>query len=79
MPNEKGTTVHALQTKFQSVFGFTLPLFHGRGLLNCTSTDRGLLPALDHPDRLDNLGLMPYRRRIVSVSKFFRFVDDDTP
>ncbi|GJE99276.1 DAGAT-domain-containing protein [Phanerochaete sordida] len=49
MPNEKGTTVYALQKKFQSVFGFTLPLFHGRGLLNY------------------NLGLLPYRRRIVAV------------
>ncbi|EGN97010.1 hypothetical protein SERLA73DRAFT_185286 [Serpula lacrymans var. lacrymans S7.3] len=49
MPNEKGTTVYMLQKKFQSMFGFTLPLFHGRGLLNY------------------NLGLMPYRRRIVSV------------
>lgn len=41
MSNEKGTTVYALQKKFQSVFGFTLPLFHGRGLLNC----RWILPA----------------------------------
>ncbi|KAI0923609.1 hypothetical protein AcW1_006514 [Taiwanofungus camphoratus] len=49
MPNEKGTTVYKLQKKFQNVFGFTLPLFHGRGLLNY------------------NLGLMPYRRRIVAV------------
>jgi len=49
MPNEKGTTIYALQKKFQNMFGFTLPLFHGRGLLNY------------------NLGLMPYRRRIVSV------------
>ncbi|KAG6827779.1 hypothetical protein H0H92_010472 [Tricholoma furcatifolium] len=49
MPNERGTTIYALQRKFQSIFGFTLPLFHGRGLLNY------------------NLGLMPYRRRIVSV------------
>ncbi|TFK19942.1 DAGAT-domain-containing protein [Coprinopsis marcescibilis] len=49
MPNEKGTTVYALQRKFQSMFGFTLPLFHGRGLLNY------------------NIGLMPYRRRIVVV------------
>jgi len=49
MPNEKGTTVYELQKRFQSLFGFTLPLFHGRGLLNY------------------NLGLMPYRRRIVSV------------
>ncbi|KAH7918005.1 DAGAT-domain-containing protein [Leucogyrophana mollusca] len=49
MPNEKGTTIYALQKQFQSMFGFTLPLFHGRGLLNY------------------NLGLMPYRRRIVSV------------
>ncbi|RDB18532.1 Diacylglycerol O-acyltransferase 2B [Hypsizygus marmoreus] len=41
MPNEKGTTVYALQRKFQSVFGFTLPLFHGRGLLNY---NLGLMP-----------------------------------
>jgi len=43
MPNQKGTTVHALQKKFQNVFGFTLPLFHGRGLLNCTRSDLTLL------------------------------------
>ncbi|KAG6381771.1 diacylglycerol acyltransferase [Boletus reticuloceps] len=49
MPSEKGTTLHGIQKKFQFMFGFTLPLFHGRGLLNY------------------NLGLMPYRRRIVSV------------
>ncbi|KAJ7582275.1 diacylglycerol acyltransferase-domain-containing protein [Mycena floridula] len=41
MPNEKGTTVYALQKKFQSIFGFTLPLFHGRGLLNY---NLGLMP-----------------------------------
>lgn len=35
MANEKGTTVYSLQKAFQSAFGFTLPLFHGRGLLNC--------------------------------------------
>ncbi|KAI6130195.1 diacylglycerol acyltransferase-domain-containing protein [Pisolithus croceorrhizus] len=49
MPNEKGTTIYALQKRFQKMFGFTLPLFHGRGLMNY------------------NLGLLPYRRRIVSV------------
>ncbi|KAF8806928.1 DAGAT-domain-containing protein [Phlegmacium glaucopus] len=41
MPNEKGTTIYALQRKFQSMFGFTLPLFHGRGLLNY---NLGLMP-----------------------------------
>ncbi|KAF8579951.1 DAGAT-domain-containing protein [Ramaria rubella] len=41
MPNAKGTTVYSLQKKFQSVFGFTLPLFHGRGLLNYNF---GLMP-----------------------------------
>ncbi|KAF8909272.1 diacylglycerol acyltransferase-domain-containing protein [Gymnopilus junonius] len=41
MANEKGTTVYALQRKFQSIFGFTLPLFHGRGLLNY---NLGLMP-----------------------------------
>ncbi|KAH8833335.1 diacylglycerol acyltransferase-domain-containing protein [Flagelloscypha sp. PMI_526] len=49
MPNQPGTSVHKLQKKFQALFGFTLPLFHGRGLFNY------------------NLGLMPYRRRIVAV------------
>lgn len=34
MANEKGTTIYAIQSKFQSIFGFTLPLFHGRGMLN---------------------------------------------
>ncbi|KAJ7623639.1 DAGAT-domain-containing protein [Roridomyces roridus] len=41
MPNEPGTTVHMLQNKFKNVFGFTLPLFHGRGLLNY---NLGLMP-----------------------------------
>jgi len=49
MPNQKGTTVFELQKQFQNLFGFTLPMFHGRGLLNY------------------KLGLLPYRRRIVSV------------
>jgi hypothetical protein len=35
MPNEKGTLVYEFQKRFQSIFGFTLPLFHGRGILNC--------------------------------------------
>jgi len=41
MPNEKGTSLYTVQKKFQNVFGFTLPLFHGRGLLNY---NWGLLP-----------------------------------
>lgn len=72
MPNEKGTAVYALQRKFQSMFGFTLPLFHGRGLLNCTDNPHmrwnfQVISNLTVPT--DNLGLMPYRRRIVAVSE----------
>lgn len=71
MPNEKGTAVYTLQKKFQSIFGFTLPLFHGRGLLNCEFL--GFRQIVRCPDEsggfLDNVGLMPYRRRIVAVSK----------
>ena len=37
MPSESGTTIYAFQKRFQRMFGFTLPLFHGRGLLNCKS------------------------------------------
>lgn len=76
MPNEKGTTIYALQKKFQSAFGFTLPLFHGRGLLNCMvvilSSARVTEPCLT-----DNLGLLPYRRRIVAVSKYTHMLSRD--
>ena len=50
MPNQKGTTVHALQKNFQNVFGFTLPLFHGRGLLNCMRNKLSLLAVSVPPD-----------------------------
>jgi 2-acylglycerol O-acyltransferase 2 len=38
--NEEGTKIHKFQKWFQSIFGFTLPLFHGRGIW----TSIGLLP-----------------------------------
>ncbi|KAK9893982.1 diacylglycerol acyltransferase [Cystobasidium minutum MCA 4210] len=41
LSNEKGTRLYKIQKKFQSVFGFTLPVFHGRGILNYTI---GFLP-----------------------------------
>ncbi|KAG8834782.1 diacylglycerol O-acyltransferase 1 [Serendipita sp. 399] len=41
MPNEKGTTLYNLQKHFQAIFGFTLPMFHGRGILNYNF---GLMP-----------------------------------
>lgn len=34
LANEKGTRVYSLQKRFQAIFGFTLPLFHGRGVFN---------------------------------------------
>ncbi|KAG9013286.1 diacylglycerol O-acyltransferase 1 [Tulasnella sp. JGI-2019a] len=45
LSNEKGTTVYKLQKGFQNLFGFTLPLFHGRGLL---TYNVGILP-FRHP------------------------------
>ncbi|KAG8891818.1 diacylglycerol O-acyltransferase 1 [Tulasnella sp. 403] len=45
LSNEKGTTVYKIQKNFQKIFGFTLPLFHGRGLL---TYNVGLLP-FRHP------------------------------
>ncbi|TKY89588.1 hypothetical protein EX895_001373 [Sporisorium graminicola] len=39
--NDEGTKIYALQKKFQAVFGFTLPMFHGRGLFNYSV---GLMP-----------------------------------
>ena len=41
LSNEEGTKIYALQKKFQAVFGFTLPFFHGRGLFNYSV---GLMP-----------------------------------
>lgn len=67
MPNEKGTWLYTAQKKFQGMFGFTLPLFHGRGLLNCGCLS--ISAVVDADGRADNLGLLPYRRRIVSVSE----------
>ncbi|CAO1628003.1 unnamed protein product [Parajaminaea phylloscopi] len=34
LANQKGTKLYTLQKKFQAIFGFTLPLFHGRGVFN---------------------------------------------
>ncbi|KAF9256519.1 diacylglycerol acyltransferase [Marasmius fiardii PR-910] len=71
MPNEKGTTVFAMQKKFQAMFGWTLPLFHGRGLLNCALPPNIVFVLLIHSLLSflypDNLGLLPYRRQIVVV------------
>lgn len=66
MPNEKGTTLYSIQKQFQSIFGFTLPMFHGRGILNCWSL-LASKPSLLICRSSDNFGLMPYRRTIVSV------------
>ncbi|CAD6583863.1 MAG: diacylglycerol O-acyltransferase 1 [Cyphobasidiales sp. Tagirdzhanova-0007] len=41
LANPKGTKLYTVQRKFQSMFGFTLPIFHGRGILNYTI---GFLP-----------------------------------
>lgn len=41
LSNEQGTRIYALQKKFQALFGFTLPFFHGRGLFNYSI---GLMP-----------------------------------
>lgn len=34
LANDRGTTVYKTQKIFQKIFGFTLPLFHGRGIFN---------------------------------------------
>lgn len=45
LANEKGTAIYQFQKRFQALFGFTLPLFHGRGVFNYHI---GLLP-FRHP------------------------------
>lgn len=72
MPNEKGTALYTAQKHFQSIFGFTLPMFHGRGILNCLSSPIPSLLAIAHC-LSDNFGLMPYRRSIVSVCEHQHF------
>ena len=54
MPNEKGTTLFKIQKKFQNAFGFTLPLFHGRGILNCEASrpSRHALGQTDSPSQI---------------------------
>ncbi|TIB62682.1 hypothetical protein E3P77_03796 [Wallemia ichthyophaga] len=41
LSTEDGSNVHKLQKSFQRIFGFTLPLFHGRGIFNY---NLGLMP-----------------------------------
>ncbi|MBW0493090.1 hypothetical protein O181_032805 [Austropuccinia psidii MF-1] len=41
LSNPEGTALYKMQKKFQAVFGFTLPIFHGRGIFNYSL---GLLP-----------------------------------
>ncbi|KAI8872274.1 diacylglycerol acyltransferase [Ramicandelaber brevisporus] len=41
LPNEKGSIVYSIQKQMQKLLGFTMPLFHGRGVFNY---DMGLLP-----------------------------------
>ncbi|GAA5981439.1 hypothetical protein JCM10908_004109 [Rhodotorula pacifica] len=41
MSNQRGSRLYKAQKKFQSVFGFTLPIFFGRGLFNY---NMGLMP-----------------------------------
>lgn len=35
MDNSKGSTVWKVQKKMQAILGYTLPLFHARGVFNC--------------------------------------------
>ncbi|GAA5969140.1 hypothetical protein JCM11641_007482 [Rhodosporidiobolus odoratus] len=41
MSNERGTRLYKLQKRFQGLFGFTLPVFFGRGIFNYSM---GLMP-----------------------------------
>ncbi|GAA5866383.1 hypothetical protein JCM5296_006695 [Sporobolomyces johnsonii] len=41
LANERGTRLYKLQKRFQAMFGFTLPIFFGRGLFNY---NMGLMP-----------------------------------
>ena len=69
MPNEKGTPLYKIQKKFQNAFGFTLPLFHGRGILN-RKASQPVAPRLAKLTALtDNWGLLPYHRQIIAVSE----------
>jgi len=45
LANPKGTKLYMVQKRFQGLFGFTLPIFHGRGIFNYTI---GLMP-FRHP------------------------------
>lgn len=59
LANEKGTKVYSLQKRFQAIFGFTLPLFHGRGVFNYNF---GFLP-YRHP--IVSVGELTLRRVVL--------------
>jgi 2-acylglycerol O-acyltransferase 2 len=74
MANDPGSFLWKLQRRFQKMFGFTLPLFYGRGLLNCRSVCFNILAGYwSHQIHLlDNFGLIPYRRPIITVGENVR-------
>ncbi|KAG0170942.1 diacylglycerol O-acyltransferase 1 [Apophysomyces sp. BC1034] len=39
--NTEGTKIHSIQKKMQAIFGFTMPMFHARGIFNY---DVGIIP-----------------------------------
>ena len=74
MPNQRGTMIYAFQRKFQSIFGFTLPLFHGRGLFNCVflfASFPSVLPILSGWRGIDGLPTTDHRRPWVAVFLYF--------
>lgn len=71
MDNSKGSTVWKIQKKMQAMLGYTLPLFHARGVFNCKlycPAFTGLFSkAIKHI--VDDMGLVPFRHPIVTVGK----------
>jgi 2-acylglycerol O-acyltransferase 2 len=55
--NERGTTIYKVQKRFQAMFGFTLPMFHGRGCVGCLAVMSRLVCEADVPG--DALGSRP--------------------
>jgi len=74
LKNDKGTTIYKLQKKFQALFGFTLPLFHGRGLF---TYNFGLLPfrhpivsVIGRPVHVEQ-NLQPSKDQVEAVQKLY--------
>lgn len=71
--NTKGSKIFHYQKKMQAMLGFTMPLFHARGVFNCKCIFlEDLFLLVINGFITDNKGIIPFRHQIATVGKYYK-------